>query len=183
MTEMIAGTDWNGGPKRRPIPDSGLDIAVVGSGISGLSAAWLLSKRNRVVLYESDGRLGGLFGVQRIAGQVRREVGSYGDRADAGHDVEGHADGGRGCERHAHGRHGPQDAAVVAVPPQPRPAEPPPPGPPFPPPAVSPVAAALTIFEGQAVFRILSPGSSAFRAGDVLRFAHGSRTTRARTPW
>jgi len=45
------------------------------------------------------------------------------------------------------------------------------------------VAAALTIFEGQAVFRILSPGSSAFRAGDVLRFAHGSRTTRARTPW
>jgi len=34
-------------------------IAVVGSGISGLSAAWLLSKRHHVTLYEEDGRLGG----------------------------------------------------------------------------------------------------------------------------
>jgi predicted NAD/FAD-binding protein len=34
-------------------------IAVVGSGISGLSAAWLLSKGNEVVLYEADNRLGG----------------------------------------------------------------------------------------------------------------------------
>ncbi|SNS67904.1 hypothetical protein SAMN06295912_11246 [Sphingomonas laterariae] len=42
---------------------------------------------------------------------------------------------------------------------------------------VAPVAAVLTIFEGQAVFRILSPGSPSFRAGDVLRFAYGSRTT------
>ena len=59
MTGMIAATDWNGGPERGPIPDRSLDIAVVGSGISGLSAAWLLSKGNRVVLYEGDGRLGG----------------------------------------------------------------------------------------------------------------------------
>ena len=36
-----------------------LKIAVVGSGISGLSAAWLLSKRHRVTLYEADSRLGG----------------------------------------------------------------------------------------------------------------------------
>jgi uncharacterized protein len=36
-----------------------LEIAVVGSGISGLSAAWLLSKRHRVTLYEADARLGG----------------------------------------------------------------------------------------------------------------------------
>lgn len=36
-----------------------LDIAVVGSGISGLSAAWLLSQRHRVTLFESDGRPGG----------------------------------------------------------------------------------------------------------------------------
>ena len=44
----------------------------------------------------------------------------------------------------------------------------------------SPVAAVLTIFEGQAMFRILSPGSAAFRAGDLLRFAYGSRTARKR---
>jgi predicted NAD/FAD-binding protein len=37
----------------------GLEIAVVGSGISGLSAAWLLSKRHRVTLYESESRPGG----------------------------------------------------------------------------------------------------------------------------
>ena len=34
-------------------------IAVIGGGISGLSAAWLLSGRHDVVLYESDRRLGG----------------------------------------------------------------------------------------------------------------------------
>ena len=36
-----------------------LDIAVIGSGISGLSAAWLLAQRHRVTLYEADPRLGG----------------------------------------------------------------------------------------------------------------------------
>lgn len=36
-----------------------LRIAVVGGGISGLSAAWLLSQRHEVVLFEGDGRLGG----------------------------------------------------------------------------------------------------------------------------
>ena len=34
-------------------------IAVVGAGISGLSAAWLLGQRHDVVLYEAEGRLGG----------------------------------------------------------------------------------------------------------------------------
>jgi predicted NAD/FAD-binding protein len=34
-------------------------IAVVGAGIAGLGAAWLLSRRHEVVLYERDGRLGG----------------------------------------------------------------------------------------------------------------------------
>ena len=39
--------------------DKPLDIAVVGSGIAGLSAAWLLSTRHRVSLFEADRRLGG----------------------------------------------------------------------------------------------------------------------------
>jgi predicted NAD/FAD-binding protein len=34
-------------------------IAVIGSGISGLSAAWLLSKRHQITLYEQDKRIGG----------------------------------------------------------------------------------------------------------------------------
>ncbi len=36
-----------------------LDIAVIGSGISGMSAAWLLSQKHRVTVYESEDRLGG----------------------------------------------------------------------------------------------------------------------------
>ncbi|HTC19119.1 MAG TPA: FAD-dependent oxidoreductase [Stellaceae bacterium] len=39
---------------RRP-----LDIAVIGTGISGMAAAWLLSARHRVTVYEKDDRLGG----------------------------------------------------------------------------------------------------------------------------
>jgi predicted NAD/FAD-binding protein len=34
-------------------------IAVVGSGISGLAAAWLLGRRHEVTLFEADARLGG----------------------------------------------------------------------------------------------------------------------------
>jgi predicted NAD/FAD-binding protein len=34
-------------------------IAVIGTGISGMSAAWLLSQRHDVTVYERDGRLGG----------------------------------------------------------------------------------------------------------------------------
>ena len=36
-----------------------LDIAVVGTGIAGLSAAWLLSKRHQVTVYEKEGWIGG----------------------------------------------------------------------------------------------------------------------------
>lgn len=38
---------------------AGQTIAVIGSGISGLSCAWLLSKAHRVTLYEAAPRLGG----------------------------------------------------------------------------------------------------------------------------
>ncbi len=43
-------------------PDSsppGSDFAVIGSGVAGMSAAWLLSKRHRVTLYEKEDRIGG----------------------------------------------------------------------------------------------------------------------------
>ncbi|HEY5412418.1 MAG TPA: FAD-dependent oxidoreductase, partial [Caulobacteraceae bacterium] len=40
-------------------PGQPLRIAVIGSGISGLAAAWLLSRRHQVSLYESEDRLGG----------------------------------------------------------------------------------------------------------------------------
>jgi predicted NAD/FAD-binding protein len=36
-----------------------MDIAVVGSGVSGLGAAWLLNKRHNVTLYEKQDRYGG----------------------------------------------------------------------------------------------------------------------------
>lgn len=36
-----------------------MDIAVIGSGIAGLSAAWLLAKTHRVTLYEKEDRPGG----------------------------------------------------------------------------------------------------------------------------
>lgn len=45
-----------------------LNIAVVGSGISGLSAAWLLGRHHQVTLYEADTRLGGHSNTVDVAG-------------------------------------------------------------------------------------------------------------------
>lgn len=41
-------------------------IAVIGSGIGGLSAAWLLSREHEVVVYEADDRLGGHTDTHRV---------------------------------------------------------------------------------------------------------------------
>ncbi|MEC9078151.1 MAG: FAD-dependent oxidoreductase [Pseudomonadota bacterium] len=55
------------------IPKNSLNVAVIGSGIAGLAASWLLSKNHNVTLYEKDGRLGGhsntvevSFGMKKI---------------------------------------------------------------------------------------------------------------------
>ena len=37
----------------------GLNIAVIGSGIAGMSAAWLLSTKHNVTVYEQEKRIGG----------------------------------------------------------------------------------------------------------------------------
>jgi predicted NAD/FAD-binding protein len=42
-----------------PQSDRPLKIAVVGTGIAGLSAAWLLSRRHEVTVFEADDRVGG----------------------------------------------------------------------------------------------------------------------------
>ena len=44
------------------------NIAVIGAGISGLAAAYVLSRRHRVHLYEQEGRLGGHTSTVLIAG-------------------------------------------------------------------------------------------------------------------
>jgi predicted NAD/FAD-binding protein len=41
--------------------------AVVGSGVAGLGAAWLLSREHEVVLYEADARLGGHTHTHRVS--------------------------------------------------------------------------------------------------------------------
>lgn len=55
-----------------------LKIAVIGSGISGLAAAWLLSKRHNVVLFERDGRIGGHAHTRTVstsAGEIAVDTG------------------------------------------------------------------------------------------------------------
>lgn len=45
-----------------------LDIAIVGAGIAGMSAAWLLSQKHNVTLYEREPRLGGHSNTVEVPG-------------------------------------------------------------------------------------------------------------------
>jgi predicted NAD/FAD-binding protein len=53
-------------------------IAVIGTGISGMSAAWLLSQRHQVTVYECNGRIGGhsnTVAVQGAQGPIAVDTG------------------------------------------------------------------------------------------------------------
>lgn len=55
-----------------------LNIAVIGSGVSGLTSAWLLSKRHQVTLYEQDDRLGGhanTVDIETLQGRIPVDTG------------------------------------------------------------------------------------------------------------
>ena len=51
-----------------------MKIAVVGAGISGLSAAWLLSKRHQVVLFERNAHIGGHSDTTEVVEAEQRVV-------------------------------------------------------------------------------------------------------------
>lgn len=55
-----------GGPLARGA--EGLDIALVGTGVAGLSAAWLLSQAHRITVYEKADRIGGHVNTVAVTG-------------------------------------------------------------------------------------------------------------------
>ena len=59
----------------RNVMGDALDIAVIGSGVSGLTAAHVLGRRHRVTLYERDERLGGHANTVAVRGEGGHEVG------------------------------------------------------------------------------------------------------------
>ena len=50
-----------------------MKIAVVGSGISGLSSAWLMSKKHEVSIFEKNNYLGGHSNTQTIITNYERK--------------------------------------------------------------------------------------------------------------
>ncbi|AYF75863.1 FAD-dependent oxidoreductase [Nocardia yunnanensis] len=56
-------------------PRGGREVAVVGSGVAGLAAAYVLAGSDRVTLYERDGRLGGHAHTHEIEVGAGRRVG------------------------------------------------------------------------------------------------------------
>ena len=49
-----------------------MKIAVIGAGVAGLGAAWLLSRKHDVVVYERADRVGGLLRWRHSRGLDRR---------------------------------------------------------------------------------------------------------------
>ena len=73
----IAGValGWAGAVRRHDSPGPAMKVAVIGSGISGLTAAHVIARRgNEVTLYEKDGRFGGHSNTVTVAGE-RGEIG------------------------------------------------------------------------------------------------------------